>query len=206
MYIYKITNKLTKRSYIGQTKDLFVRWREHTSKASYETMEISKDIQDLGIENFIFEVVEVFDDERLADEKEVYYIALYDTFNNGYNNTKGGKNSFLGYRLDVEIEEIVDYYLNNPKQSCRATATHFRVHHETVSRILKERGIPLVNGKETVYLVDKRTSEKWRFLNKAQASRFVKEREPDYTATSYSIAKRLSEKGIYKDYYIEEVC
>lgn len=42
-----------------------------------------------GIENFDFEIIEECPIEEL-DEKEIYYIKLFDSYNTGYNNTYGG--------------------------------------------------------------------------------------------------------------------
>jgi group I intron endonuclease len=60
--IYKITNKITGKSYIGQSVNIETRWSQHKSVSrSYETLdgnELHKDILELGVENFSFEVIE----------------------------------------------------------------------------------------------------------------------------------------------------
>ena len=56
--IYKITNKLNGKSYIGQTMQLVVkRWRAHISRKS--TSAIHAAIKAYGKENFSFEVIEI---------------------------------------------------------------------------------------------------------------------------------------------------
>jgi len=90
--IYKITNNITNMIYIGQSKDIKTRWREHmkcglgidtpAGNKLYAAM-----IQD-GIENFTFELLETCLSSEL-DEKEKLYIDLYDSYNFGYNLTKG---------------------------------------------------------------------------------------------------------------------
>ena len=94
--IYKITNLLTGKSYIGQSVNIATRWSQHKSiSRSIETLdgnELHKDILELGIDNFSFEVIEETTVDKL-DEREIYWIAYYDTFYNGYNHTLGGHNN-----------------------------------------------------------------------------------------------------------------
>lgn len=94
--IYKITNLLTGKSYIGQSVNIATRWSQHKSTSrSIETLdgnELHKDILELGIDNFSFEVIEETTVDKL-DEREIYWISYYDTFYNGYNHTLGGHNN-----------------------------------------------------------------------------------------------------------------
>lgn len=92
--IYKITNKLSGLCYIGQARDIRERWREHmkcglgidtpASNKLYQAMK--KD----GIDNFTFELLEKCPVSQL-DEKESFYINLYQSKEYGYNSTSGNK-------------------------------------------------------------------------------------------------------------------
>ena len=97
--IYKITNIKNKMCYIGQAKNIKERLREHmkhglgidcpSNNKLYELMK--KD----GLEAFTFEVLEECD-PSLLNEKEKFYIDLYDSCNNGLNNNKGiGLNKYI---------------------------------------------------------------------------------------------------------------
>ena len=85
MYIYKITNKLNGLSYIGQTGDVFERWRQHCARKN-RTLGIA--IEKDGIENFTFEVLEKTT-STLADERERYWINYYKSYPEGYNSNAG---------------------------------------------------------------------------------------------------------------------
>lgn len=50
---------------------------------------LSKAFRKYGLDNFTFEILEECDID-LLDEREIYYITLYDTYFNGYNETTGG--------------------------------------------------------------------------------------------------------------------
>ena len=86
--IYKITNKLNGKVYIGQSIDIDTRWRQHIN--AKDDMLIHKSIQKYGAENFSFEVLLECPAEMLNDwERDM--IALYDCISpNGYNLTEGG--------------------------------------------------------------------------------------------------------------------
>lgn len=97
--IYKITNINNKMCYIGQARNIKERLREHmkhglgidcpSNNKLYELMK--KD----GLEAFTFEVLEECD-PSLLNEKEKFYIDLYDSCNNGLNNNKGiGVNKYI---------------------------------------------------------------------------------------------------------------
>ena len=98
--IYKITNKLNNKSYIGRSIDIERRFREHKN---YPETTIGKAIQEDGIENFIFEIVELCDESEL-DEKEIYYINKFDTINTGYN-IELGKNTTGMYNPNRKLDE-----------------------------------------------------------------------------------------------------
>lgn len=93
--IYKITNKINNKIYIGQSKNIEQRWKEHIrhSKDKYSRHKpyIHSAINKYGKDNFKFDVIEECKFEEL-DEKERYYIKLYNSNKRGigYNITPGG--------------------------------------------------------------------------------------------------------------------
>lgn len=96
MYIYKITNLINGKIYIGQTTSCVQkRFDEHAIHGKFNKMAIDRAIIKYGKENFKIEIID--DTAKDQDElnlKEEYYIALYDSCNKkiGYNITTGGKN------------------------------------------------------------------------------------------------------------------
>ena len=85
--IYKVTNKINGKVYIGQSVDIGRRWRQHMT--AKDDIYFHKAIQKYGVENFEWEVIEQCKKKDL-DEREIYWIEYYDSFNKGYNRTKGG--------------------------------------------------------------------------------------------------------------------
>lgn len=95
--IYKITNKVNGKIYIGQTiKTIEERFQKHcwgtTENDKYHlNMAIKKAIKKYGKNNFTIELIEEVELNKL-DEREVYWISFYDSYNKGYNCTLGGQN------------------------------------------------------------------------------------------------------------------
>lgn len=99
--IYKITNKINGKFYIGQSIDIKRRFMEH--KCPHGTMSsIKLAIKKYGKENFSFEVIEECEAE-LLDEREMYWIAR---LNPQYNRNEGG-GGCKGFRLSPEIRKRI---------------------------------------------------------------------------------------------------
>ena len=112
--IYKITNNYNKMSYIGKSIHIEQKWKEHL--AGKGSKNLFKDLQEYGKENFSFEILEECSKEEL-NQKEIKWIAFYNTYNNGYNEDKGGDNNIQAikatqktiYCYDLEGNFITSY-------------------------------------------------------------------------------------------------
>ena len=94
MGIYKITNLKTDECYIGQSVDIYKRWTDHCKAGlgidAPAGNKLYKSMQEYGLQNFSFELLCQCSKEEL-DEKEKYFIELYQADLYGYNSTKGNK-------------------------------------------------------------------------------------------------------------------
>ena len=92
--IYKITNLKTNDCYIGQSLDIYKRWCQHCKCGlGIDTPvgnKLYKAMFQYGLQNFTFELLEECSKETL-NEKEKFFIELYDAKNFGYNSTGGNK-------------------------------------------------------------------------------------------------------------------
>ena len=99
-YIYKYTNKINNKSYIGQTNNIRLRRKGHRSSSKnpndhqYNTP-FHMALRKYGEDNFSFEILEEINEELGRDylnEREKFYIQEYKTYirDGGYNLTFGG--------------------------------------------------------------------------------------------------------------------
>ena len=92
--IYKITHIDSGISYIGQAKDIKERWVTHVKCSlgidTPVTSQLYAFTRENGIDNFTFEILEKCNLAEL-NEKEKFYIDLYQTYDFGLNATKGNK-------------------------------------------------------------------------------------------------------------------
>lgn len=95
-YIYKITNNINNKIYIGKTENsIEKRFREHCMDAFRDRNEkrpLYAAMRKYGIENFHIELVEETDN---PEEREIYWIGYYDGYTKGYNATIGGDGKLL---------------------------------------------------------------------------------------------------------------
>lgn len=100
--IYKITNNINNKVYIGQTmRKPADRWQAHKHRAELPDFKthLYNAMRKYGVENFSFSIIEECLDEKL-DERERFWIEYYDSFNKGYNETLGGQDAKRKYSYE----------------------------------------------------------------------------------------------------------
>lgn len=94
MYIYRILNNLSGKSYIGQTRgDVHSRFNRHC-RSSSGCYAIRDSIKKYGKDNFTVEILATCKSQDELNYLEMYFINKYNTLvPNGYNLTSGGSGS-----------------------------------------------------------------------------------------------------------------
>lgn len=162
-YIYKITNQVNQKVYIGKTtSSINRRWNQHKSELNKNkdvNRPLYKAIRKYGVKNFIIEMIEECPSE-IVNEREIYWIQQYDSYHNGYNATLGGDGkSYVNYEIVINLWNQG----LNCKQICEKTSYS----NDTVCKILDEYGIPRESRKsrgyqsqsKSVEMIDKNTNE-----------------------------------------------
>ena len=142
-FIYKITNKLNNKVYIGQTiQKPIERFYQHCAKKCDKyilNMVIHKAIFKYGKDNFTFEVIEEVPKQQL-NEREEYWIKYYNSYTDGYNSTKGGQKGNKPFK-DIDNKTIIEQYQQG--KSLRTIGKMFNIDKATVKSILIRNNIKL---------------------------------------------------------------
>lgn len=132
-YIYKITNIINNKCYIGQTtRSIQERWEEHLLRLKNNN-KFYNAIKFYGVENFTVSQIEECSDE-LLNEREIFWIKFYNSYENGYNSTGGGEG---GIKITPsKIEKIIQLYQDG--YCIRDIRKYLHVAQETISFYLKQ--------------------------------------------------------------------
>lgn len=110
-YLYKITDILNNKVYIGQTVNAATRWQAHKSYAKNHEKTgqyIHRAMAKYGIDNFIFEVIATSKNQEDANEFENILITQYDSRNKEYGyNVKPGGFSRGGWQHSEKTKNIL---------------------------------------------------------------------------------------------------
>lgn len=103
--IYKITNKINGKCYIGQSNDIHRRWKQELAPNAKLNPHLARAFEKYGIDNFEFEIIEECQREQL-NEREQFYIEIYHSIDPklGYNKTEGGDGN-LGRHFIMSEEQ-----------------------------------------------------------------------------------------------------
>jgi len=120
LIIYSYTNIINGKKYIGKTINSFrKRNNDHCSAAKTDknNCHFYNAIRKYGRNSFITEILEKVNTIEDLNDREIYWIAYHDSFNNGYNMTKGGDGGLgiKGRKLSPEHLEKLTKVRNGNK-------------------------------------------------------------------------------------------
>lgn len=139
--VYKITNTVNGKSYIGKTIGEYKRrFAEHLSEAKLirsSNRPLYKAINKYGAAVFTIELIEDRISEEVCCDREIYWIEFYGTFKTGYNATFGGDS-----RSYVDKSNIVATY--REVKSVVKVAQLLGCSVDTCRRHLRQEGVKIL--------------------------------------------------------------
>lgn len=211
-YIYKITNQVNNKIYIGKTLETIQeRWRQHRHdyhKKHLQKRPLYEAMAKYGAENFTIEEIEECD-HSIVNERERYWIMQYRSYIGfedawGYNATLGGDG-----KTYCDYDWIYSLWLqgNNLKQIAKITGYC----EDTARTALNEKGVTTEERKyrgqnarsRPIVMLDKDTLEELkvfasakeaeRWLNKPSGCRHIKEVARGERKTAYGYSWKFKE-------------
>jgi predicted GIY-YIG superfamily endonuclease len=155
--IYKITNKINNKVYIGSSKNIKKRKWEHfhqLKKDYHHSEHLQKAYNKYGFENFTFEIVENCLNS-CRKEREIYYIAKFDSANRdfGYNINDVDENGFkcseetklkiskahTSKTKNIKMYQVINEKLIGIFDSCAEIYRQYNIHTAITSEILRKK-------------------------------------------------------------------
>lgn len=153
-YLYKITNLINNKVYIGQTINPRSRWSSHKSESRKDNPEmlISKRIKYYGIDNFSFDIIAVcttLDNCNLTEQELILQYESHVSTGKGYNIDFGGQVKKISeetlnkkYKLKLEQRKFVLDCYKKSLYTCKELAKILKVSkytiYDTVNKIKVE--------------------------------------------------------------------
>ena len=132
--VYKITNTVTKDFYIGSSKDVERRWKEHRRPSVWKQKPnnpLYKDIQKYGTDKFVFEILEKVEIGKLKETEQQFIEKLKPTYNN-YNANGRNVDKYKGHRKKYK-NQLCSY--NGKTLTLNALSKRFKragIEHSTI--------------------------------------------------------------------------
>ena len=123
--VYKITNTVTNDFYIGSSKDVKRRWKDHKWPSKWNEQPNNPmylDMQKYGLDKFEFQILEVVEPEELKETEQQFIEMLKPTYNN---NRASGLDFERKNKYNKEYYSQFCYY-NGETITLGALKTRFR--------------------------------------------------------------------------------
>ena len=146
--IYRVTNTLNGKCYIGITNNPPRRFRQH--KTGLGSLALKRAIKKYGLASFSFEEVACAINEQDASVVEIQLISEHNSYRFGYNNTKGGegRSGHVGEdcHLSILTESQVRALIHDPCSHLEA-ARKYRVNYVTLHNVRSGKSWPHISRK-----------------------------------------------------------
>ena len=124
-------------AYIGATsRTIDVRWKEHCrdkNRPNISQRPLYRALNECGVENFSVELIEECS-PSVINEREIFWISHFDTYRNGYNDTKGGDGK-------CQCDEDLILNLYSKSTTIKDVAYETGYSPDTCTKVLNKNGI-----------------------------------------------------------------
>jgi group I intron endonuclease len=144
LIIYKVTNNLNGKVYIGQTiRPLIVRWKQHCNPCNKNCIALHRAIQKYGKENFSIQQIDIACDRDELDKKEIYWINFYNSTNSekGYNLRVGGEHGYVSEETRIKISKSATgkFVSDETKRKMSIAHKSFKMSKESIAKSVESK-------------------------------------------------------------------
>ena len=202
--IYKITNQVNGKIYIGKTNNSDRRWNDHKRLSStpghkeYDKI-LYKAMRKYGIENFTFEMIELLEDYSISGEREKYWISKYNSYNEGYNESSGGDGgSGKGHCLGSEngraklTEQDVIFIRTMYAKGCAKSDCY----QKFKDKITESGFTNIWSGRTWAHIMPEVYTEENRLRNKILGKQLGGKRNRDYSSDEVRLIRQQRINGM----------
>lgn len=225
--IYKITNTINGKIYIGQSTNIDIRKQHYFNRHKIHNEHLQNSFKKYGKDKFTFEVVKCCK-EKYLDRFEKLYIRVYDTMNpeKGYNKESGGhsnkhlsdetrkkmsecqkghKNSFFGEKHKKESTMVMSKQKNTTgfyrvtKRASKKAAQGYLYEYRYYDDFGKRHSITSVDIKN----VEKKVKEQnliWEIIDEEKAEETLSINDKNIEENKYNKSKKRNKTGFYRVY------
>jgi group I intron endonuclease len=195
--IYQIRNKINDKKYIGMTtRDLNIRKKEHQKvyndpESRMYNFKIYNAMRKYGFDNFEFSILEECD-KAILEEREKYYIELYNTRKNGYNEALGGFGKTLLTDKQISasktlydngwlLQDIAEVFKSSPKTIGKKIRDRYNLNTKRNSDVYHSKKIIGINNEKEM-----------NFNSMTDAAKYIIENELTKSDNLTSVISKIS--------------
>lgn len=177
--IYMIINNITGHQYIGQSKDILRRYKQHLSTKSHGTPELHRDLAQIGEKYAILLILEECDPE-LLNEREKFYIERHQP---EYNKSLGPGRLGLKtseYAKQKAREGVIAYWNNLPKEEQNEKIEAMRKAHKRGYHLSDETKRKIAEKQKGTKFSEEAKLHRQETLRKKKEAGYVRENKGSY--------------------------
>ena len=197
IFIYKISNTINSKVYIGQTiRPIEQRFKRHISDAINNVLDthFARAIRLYGADNFYIELIDTANSQEELNRKEQYWIRYFNSIHDGYNETdaifKSGGNTYQSKTSDdmktikekLKLSKMGSENPNSHSVKCKNISTGEELFFDTIEECKRHF------GESTHRFITTRVGNKTRGLYRGEWA-------IAYTENEYVFEKVVNKKG-----------
>lgn len=198
-FIYQIKNVINNKKYIGMTtRSVEIRKKDHLKsfdnrKSRMYNFKLYQAMRKYGFDNFEFSIIEECDNDKL-EEKEKYYIRLFNTISEGYNEALGGKGKPLWTDKQIEacktlyengwlLQDISDVFKSSPRTIGKKLREKYKI--DTKLNSISSFSKPVIGVSKNKDIIE--------FSSLSDAARYLSENHITNNKNLISIISKIEE-------------